>query len=136
MKLYFKWRYFFYNQLAGRYTLDYIFTQQRPDYDIEIKTYELTNPKNFVVVEIDENKYSVESIRYDFETFYKPLFNLAELTPEQAKEFLRLNTSYKEVEDGKFLISEWWEFMWNKIEPTYLTIEYLTKTIKMIISIY
>ena len=123
MKLYFKWRYFFYNQWAGRYTLDYLYNEQRPDYEVKTTTYECTNPKNFVVVEFDSDKYSAESIRYDFETFYKPLFNLAELTPEQAKEFLRTNWTYKEIEEGKFLISEWWEFMWNKIEPTYLTIE-------------
>jgi hypothetical protein len=121
-KLYYKWRYFFYNQGAWRYTIDYLFREQRPDYEVKIDTYELTNPKNFVVVEFDETKYKIENIRYDFDTFYKSLFNLAELEREQALDFLRKNSIMKEIEEGKFLISEGWEFMWETKEPTYLII--------------
>ena len=121
MKLYFKWRYFFYNQWNWRYTIDYLFKEQRPDYDITINTYELNSPKNFVLVEFDD-KYTVEQIRYDFDTFYKWLFNLAELTAEQAK--VLLSTNYKEIEDGKFEISAGTTWLnWEIIPARYLIIE-------------
>jgi len=114
MKLYFKGRYFYYNQGACRYTLDYLFNQQRSDYNVSIKTYDLGTPKNFVLVEFTE--YDIEDIRYDFNTFYKPLFNLAELTKEQAISFLE--ATYTQTSPGVFLVSESTEFS----KPQYITL--------------
>lgn len=115
MKLYYKSRYNYFNKNEWRYTLEYLYKLQRPDYDFVFFQYipdnKYTNgnniclngnEKHLVVVDVDltNTTKTIEDIKYDFDNFYKWLFNLAELTKEQAKEFIDNNTN---------LISTWWE---------------------------
>ena len=134
-QLYFKSRFFFYNQGQGRYTLSYLYNQQRPDYlgNVTIKDTIISDDqytdsikmdgelfKSLVVVECPDDM--IEAVRYDLNEFYKPMFNLAELTPEQAIEFVRSNTILEETENGTFLISEEVEFDGIVTPAKYITI--------------
>jgi len=109
--LYFKYRFFYFNDGQGRYSPSYLFNQQRPDYtSVTIKDFIIHDEKynegvhkRLMVIECPDE--IVEDIKYDFNEFYKPLYNLAELTPQQAIDFVKENTILTEISEGNFELS-------------------------------
>jgi len=101
MKLYYKSRYNYFNKNEWRYTLEYLYMLQRPEYDfvtfqyIPATKYMTKSEKHLVLVNVDLTKTdkTIEDIRYDFDNFYKSTFNLAELNKEQTVKFIEDNTN-------------------------------------------
>jgi len=124
-KLYYKSRFLSYNLWQGKYSLEYSFKQERPDYEwVTINSFVIPDDKYtdlvknnwtvikcLIVVEIDDtqiNWKTVADIEYDINTYYAWRFQLAQLTSEQVITWVKqITTLTEDVEvPWKFLITE------------------------------
>lgn len=127
--------YWIYNQ---RFIEDWTFTENSslnwyydlsffldyPSYQLPtltVKDWILTNTdKKIFVAEYDENVISQETIDYYMLNIPQE-FNIEIL--ENPIDWIRNNTSYEEVETGKFKLTDDIDVMWTIIPATYLIIE-------------
>lgn len=103
---------------------DLSFFLNYPSYQLPtltVKDWIPTNSnKKIFVAEYDENVISQEIVDYYMSNIPQE-FNIEIL--ENPIEWVRNNTSYEEVETGKFKLSDEIDMMWTIIPATYLIIE-------------
>ena len=103
---------------------DLSFFLDYPSYQLPTLTvtdWILTNTdKRIFIAEYDENVISKEIVDY-YMTNIPSEFNIEILT--SPIEWIRENTSYEEVENWKFKLTDEINIMWNVIPSTYLIIE-------------
>lgn len=134
MKLYLKYRCTHGNLWQWRYTISYMYNQDRSWYvdnawvniqDLIIpdeKYKEEAKGKMFAIVEFDETKISYSDLAFDLDHCYVQYW-VKVLSQVEALDFIRNLTTLVETETNTFLVSEASEILWISTPAIYLTID-------------